>query len=171
MGLLEFATQAEHHRPRPHIQPLQLRIGHRRLGGPVTHDRLGVGGDLLERLLLLELGGVLLVDLAERGAGGADGLGGGGQRRVVGCRCVVGVPHLVDEFVELGEVCAGGGAGRGRPGFGEAATVFLEAAEVNLGEVADLAPAGDLLPVVCGVVVLEARPHAVDVHQLPVGEA
>ncbi|WP_158609778.1 hypothetical protein [Micromonospora sp. CV4] len=94
------------------------------------------------------------MDLAKLGAGGADGLGGGGERGVVGGGGVVGVPHLVDQLVELGEVRAGGGAGLGRPRLGEAAPVLVEPAEVDLGQVADLAPAGDLLPVVGGVVVL-----------------
>ncbi|WP_347404253.1 hypothetical protein [Micromonospora sp. WMMD1120] len=94
------------------------------------------------------------MDLAKRGAGGADGLGGGGQRRVVGGGGVVGASHLVDEFVEFGEVRAGGGAGFGGPRLGEPAPVFLETAEVGLCEVADLAPAGYLFPVVGGVVVL-----------------
>ncbi|MFG1914211.1 hypothetical protein [Micromonospora sp. NPDC048898] len=94
------------------------------------------------------------MDLAERGAGGADGLGDGGERGVVGGGGVVGALHLVDQLVELGQVRAGGGAGLGWPRLGEPAPVFPEAAEVGLRQVADLAPAGDLLPVVGGVVVL-----------------
>ncbi|MBQ1014275.1 hypothetical protein KBX53_25710, partial [Micromonospora sp. M51] len=169
--MLEFAAQAEHHRPGLRVQLFQFPIGDRRLGGPVAHHRLRVGDHRLVRLLLLVLGRVLLIDLAERGAGGADGLGCGGEGGVVRGGGIVGALHLVDEFVEFGEVGAGGGAGFGGPGCGEAASVLLEAAEVGLREVADLAPAGDLLPVVGGVVVLQAGPHAVDVHELPVGEA
>ncbi|MEU4474738.1 hypothetical protein [Micromonospora sp. NPDC023888] len=154
MGLLEFAAEAEHRGPCLNIEPLQVNIGDRRFGDPVAHHRLRVGGHRLVRLLLLGLGRVLLVDLAECGAGGADGLGGGGERGVVRGGGVVGALHLVDQLVEFGQVGAGGGAGFGWPGRGEAASVFLEAAEVGLRQVADLAPAGDLFPVVVGVVVL-----------------
>ncbi|MFG2047159.1 hypothetical protein ACGFIW_06990 [Micromonospora sp. NPDC048935] len=152
--MLEFATEVEHGRPCLSIQSFQVRVSNRRLGHPVAHYRFRVGGHRLVRLLLLGLGRVLLVDLAERGAGGADGLGGGGERGVVRGGGVVGALHLVDQFVELGQIRAGGGAGLGGPRLGEPAPVFPEAAEVGLCQVADLAPAGDLLPVVGGVVVL-----------------
>lgn len=171
MGLLEFTAQVEHHGSGLHVEPFQLPISNRRRSGPVAHHRFRVGDHRLVRLLLLELGRVLLVDLAECGAGGADGLGCGGQRGVVRGGGVVGAPHLVDEFVEFGEVGAGGGACFGGPCLGESASVLLKTAEVGLRQVANLAPAGDLLPVVGGVVVLEAGPHAVDVHEVPVGEA
>ncbi|MET8039944.1 hypothetical protein ABZU25_03645 [Micromonospora sp. NPDC005215] len=152
--MLEFAAEVEHRRPRLNVEPFQVRIGDRRFGDPVAHHRLRVGGHRLERLLLVGLGRVLLVDLAERAAGGADGLGGGGERGVVRGGGVVGALHLVDQLVEFGQVGAGGGAGFGWPRLGEPAAVFLEAAEVGLRQVAHLAPAGDLLPVVVGLVVL-----------------
>ncbi|MGC4878115.1 hypothetical protein ACLQ26_17885 [Micromonospora sp. DT43] len=100
--MLEFTAEVEHHGPRLNIQPFQIAVRHRRLDHPVAHDRLRVGGCGVVRLLLVELGRVLLVDFAKLGAGAADGLGGGGQRGVVGGGGVVGVPHLGDQVVELG---------------------------------------------------------------------
>ncbi|MEU7673262.1 hypothetical protein AB0C42_00420 [Micromonospora taraxaci] len=154
MGLLEFTAEAEHHASGLQVQLFQFPVRDRRRRHPVAHHRFRVGGHRVVRLLLLELGRVHLVDFAKRGARGADGLGGGGQRGVVRGGGVVGALDLVDEFVEFGEVRAGGGAGFWWPGGGEPAPVFVEAAEVGLCEVADLAPAGDLFPVVGGVVVM-----------------
>ncbi|MEU8217539.1 hypothetical protein AB0C47_17415 [Micromonospora taraxaci] len=106
MGLLEFTAEAEHHAPGLHVQLFQFPIRDRWRRDPAAHHRFRVGGHRVVRLLLSELGRVHLVDFAERGAGGAEGLGGGGQRGVVRGGGVVCALDLVDEFVEFGEVRA-----------------------------------------------------------------
>ncbi|MFG3686219.1 hypothetical protein [Micromonospora sp. NPDC047740] len=155
LGLLEFAAQPRHQPPRLHVQPFQVRVRHRRLLWQAAAGYgLRVGERRLVRLLLLELGRVLVVERLEFGPGAADGAGGGGERVVVRGGGVVGALHLVDELVQLAEVRARGGVGVRRPCLGEAATVFLQPPEVGQGEVADLAPTGDLLPLPAGVLVL-----------------
>lgn len=171
MGLLEFAAEAVHDAARSDVEAFEFGVGYRGFAGPAAGGGFGVGGDRLPGPLLLEFAGVLFVDLAQLGAGAGDGLGGGGQRGLVGGGGVVRALHLVDQVVEFGDVRLGGGVGLRRPGTGQAVAVRPEAGEVLAGEVADLAPAGDVPPVLFGLVVLHAGPHVGDVHQVPVGEA
>ncbi|WP_176558727.1 hypothetical protein [Micromonospora sp. WMMA1996] len=171
LGLLEFSAQSRHQPACPDVQPLQVVVRHRGpLRKPAARHRLRVGDRRLVRLLLSQLGRVLVVERSQFGAGAADGARGGGQRVVVRGGGVVGVLYAFDELVEFGDVRPRGRVGLGRPRLGEPSPVFAQPAQVRQGQVADLPPAGDLLPLAGGVLVLQARPHAGDVHQLPVGE-
>ncbi|MFD0782851.1 hypothetical protein ACFQZ8_02765 [Micromonospora azadirachtae] len=125
MGLLEFGAEAVHDAARSYVQLLQVGVGDWPVRYAAAHGRLRVGGCRFVRLLLLEFGRVLLVDFLQSGAGAADGLGGGGERGVVGGGGVVGVPHLVDQLVEAGEVRVGGRVGGRRPHLDESSPVFL----------------------------------------------
>ncbi|WP_156312931.1 hypothetical protein [Micromonospora sp. HK10] len=125
MGLLEFSAQPGHQPARPPVQPLQVGVRHRRrVRQAAAGYRLRVGEDLLVRLLLLQLGGVLVVQRLEFGPGAGEGAGGGGERVVVRGGGVVGALDLVDELVQFREVRPGGRVGRRRPRLGEAAPVF-----------------------------------------------
>ncbi len=171
LGVLEFAAQPRHQPARPYVQLLQVVVRHRGpFRQPATRHRLRVGDRRLVRLLLPQLLLVLLVQWLQLGPRAADGACGGRQRVVVRGGGVVGALYAVDELVEFGDVRPRGGVGLRRPRLGEATPVFPQAAQVGQGEVADLAPARDLLPLACGVLVLHARPHAEDVHQPPVGQ-
>ncbi|QOC93678.1 hypothetical protein [Micromonospora craniellae] len=154
MGLLEVAAQAVHDAACLDVQLFQVGVGHRRLAGAAAGDGFGVGGCLFPSALPLELVRVLVVDFLEFGAGAGEGLGGGGECALVGAGGVVGALHLRDQVVQLGEVGAGGLVGLGWPCRGEALAVRPEAVEVLVGQLGDLAPAGDVPPVVVGVMVL-----------------
>ncbi|MEV5447025.1 hypothetical protein AB0N23_31460, partial [Streptomyces sp. NPDC052644] len=115
MGLLEFAAEPEHQPPGLHVEPFQVRVGHRRVHHPAAGRRFGVSQRRLVPALAGELLGVVVAYPLEFRSGAVDGAGDGGEGVMVGGRRVVGALHLADEFVEFSEVRPGGGVRGRRP--------------------------------------------------------